>query len=158
MEPINKFQKGKIYMLWSVLGDQKYYGSTVQTLGQRMSGHRNDYKTKKRICSSFKLFDLYGVKNCQIELVLEYPCNSKSELDRKEGEYIRANACVNRCVAGQTDKEYKLEHKDKINEYQKKYDLTHKEQKKEYTLKHKDEINKKARDKYHAKRLAKIIE
>lgn len=84
MEITNKYQNGKIYMIWSTEGDNKYYGSTTQTLSMRMAGHRLVYKKGNKVSSSL-LFDKYGIENCKIELVLNYPCNSKEELNKKEG-------------------------------------------------------------------------
>ena len=36
--------------------------------------------------------------NEEIELVENYPCNSKEELEKKEGEYIKNNECVNKLL------------------------------------------------------------
>jgi hypothetical protein len=41
------------------------------------------------------------------------------ELDKREGEYIRNNNCINRCIAGRTQKEYYEENKEKILEQRK---------------------------------------
>ena len=119
------YKNGKIYKLWSPEGDDIYIGSTTQPLYARLSGHK-----KKEKCSSKILFEKYN--NVKIELIESYPCDNIEELNKKEGEYIRANNCVNRCVAGRTVKEYQEDNKEKIKEREKGYRENNKEKKKEY--------------------------
>ena len=75
----------------------------------------------------------YGkqVENCKIELLEEYPCENLEQLHRKEGEYIKSIACVNRLVAGRTQKEHDKEHyeanKDRVNQYSKAYRISNRE-------------------------------
>ena len=70
-----------------------YYGSTCESLSQRMTRHRAKYTAylKGNITNtrSFDLFDEFGIENCKIELVENCPCNSKEELRRREGYYMR---------------------------------------------------------------------
>jgi hypothetical protein len=48
----------------------------------------------------------YG--DAYIELLEAYPCDNKMMLDKKEGGCIRAEPnCVNKVVAGRTQKEYR---------------------------------------------------
>jgi len=117
------YQKSKIYKLWSPSKNLVYYGSTTETISRRLSKHLTDYNrydatTKKKYVNSFKILECSDYK---IELVEEYPCNNKQQLARKEGEYIKANECVNKCVAGRTTQEYYQDNIDKIKEYDKKY-------------------------------------
>jgi hypothetical protein len=67
-----------------------------------MSQHRSHYKRLTNKCTVSVIFDKYGVQNCKIELVENYPCNSKNELMKREGYYIQNNECINKCVAGRT--------------------------------------------------------
>jgi hypothetical protein len=96
------YQDGKIYMVWA--GNDRYYGSTTNTLSRRLSAHKSVYKNekvlKKNTCCV--LFEKYGVDNCKIELVELFPCNSKMELEMREGFYVRENDCVNRNMPRQT--------------------------------------------------------
>jgi adenylate kinase family enzyme len=85
-----------------------------------MNGHRKKHSK----CKSKILFEKYGVENCMIELVEEYPCENVEQLNRREGEIMRANKCVNRRIEGRT--------KDKIKEYQKEYREKNKEYQKDY--------------------------
>ena len=111
------YQNGKIYVLRSYQTDDVYIGSTTKRLCDRKSGHRVFYKRwingKSRIyIASFKLSqfdDMY------IELVENFPCNSKEELLKREGEVIRATPnCVNINIAGRTDKEYYQDNKEQL--------------------------------------------
>ena len=130
------YSSGKIYMVYPKVEDPDegdvYYGSTVDTLARRMNGHRSKNK-----CSSKILFDKYGVENCFIELVEEYPCETREQLNKKEGEYIRANKCINKRIAGRTIKEYYVEHHDKMKEYHKEYRIDNKDKYKEYSKQYK---------------------
>lgn len=85
------YKNGKIYTLRSYQTDDVYYGSTTQPLSKRLSGHKAKYKCwqsgKYHYMSSFEIIKF---DDCYIELYEDYPCNSKSELDRREGEIIRA--------------------------------------------------------------------
>jgi hypothetical protein len=116
-----------------------------------LAKHVSEYKRLKNgktvtNITSFQLFDKYDVKNCRIELIELFPCNSKDELTKKEGEYIRVLNCVNRCIAGRTSEEwhkqyyeqnkdiisekkkiYRDKNKDAILEYQKIYNKKNKE-------------------------------
>ena len=111
------YKNGKIYKLWSPEGDEIYIGSTTQSLALRKAKHKNDR------CSSKVLFEKYT--DIRIELLEEYPCDNKEQLNKKEGEYIRNNNCVNRCVAGRTNdeygKEYRKNNKEKYIEQYKNY-------------------------------------
>ena len=40
----NKYQNGKIYLIYSKDYPLMYYGSTVNTLEKRLVGHENDYE------------------------------------------------------------------------------------------------------------------
>jgi hypothetical protein len=173
--PIN-YQNGKIYKIYSYENDDVYYGSTCETLSQRMArhrGHLKDYKNGKGAnITSFKILELTSAK---IELVEEFPCNSKEELLQREGYYIRNNNCVNKCIAGRTKKEYneqyceknkeqikekkkeyRQQNKDKNKEYQKEYRQQNieqiKEKKKEYREANREEIKRKQNERYKEKK------
>jgi len=107
------YQNGKIYMIWC--GDHKYYGSTCDTLSRRLSSH----KKKQNTTTAKIIFDMYGSKNCKIELVELFPCESKEQLNAREGYYIRSNECVNKHIPGRTDKEYREDNKGVISERKK---------------------------------------
>ena len=140
------YQKGKIYKLWSPQGtdEEVYYGSTCNDLRFRKSRHKS-----KNDCRSKILFEKYD--DVRIELVEDYPCNNKAELNKREGHYIRENKCLNKNISGRTMKEYYEDNKESIKEYYKKWKENNKEKYKEYKLKDKDyykEYYKKNKERY----------
>jgi len=107
------YQEGKVYkIIPNTDNDICYVGSTCKKhLSQRMNKHKSSYKSWKdgkyyKKTSSYELFEKYGFENCRIELLELVPCNSKNELTKKEGEYIRSLNCVNKIIPGRTKKEY----------------------------------------------------
>ena len=117
----NKYSRGKIYKVVDAGCSKCYFGSTTEKLFNRLSKHKNIYKqylagkrAKNDKTSTCILFEEFGMENCKIELVENYPCNSKEELNAGEGFYIKNNECVNKLVAGRTQKErYEEIHKHK---------------------------------------------
>ena len=127
------YQNGKIYKIVSNTDDDIcYVGSTTKKyLSQRMDTHRNNYKRenkKHNNTSAFELFEKYGIENCRIELLEIYPCNTKDELIKKEGQHIKILNCVNKRVEGRTKKEYYQDNKAKISERKKIYHQKNKKQ------------------------------
>ena len=118
----NKYHKGQIYKITDVAYTECYYGSTIEPLNKRMVHHRQRYINRdsgKETCirSVNVFFDKYGLENCKIEWVEDYPCNSKKELARREGFYIQNTRCVNKNVAGRTNEECRQVSKEnKIND------------------------------------------
>ncbi len=148
------YGKSKIYKIEPICDhddDAVYFGSTSQKLCKRMNEHRAGYKRwkdgKTGKVMVFNLFDKYGVENCKIYLVENFACNSKEELESREGYYIKNNVCVNKYVAGRTREEYYNDNKEKIQKYGKEYKLKNsdiiKVKNKEYKLKNKDKLYQK---------------
>ena len=115
---------GNIYKIVSQNTNKIYIGSTTETLQKRLLRHKHNYtafqKGKYHNMSSFELIKLGYVS---IELIEEIESNSKVELLKREGYYIKKyrDICVNRCVAGQTRNEsahvYHIRNKSKIHQY-----------------------------------------
>ena len=118
---VNKYTTGKIYRNWNMMNDRFYVGSTIQPLHKRMIGHRCD--AGKQQCSKVKLYtdmNTLGYEHFKIELIEYYPCNSRDELIRREGEIIRELKLeLNMQIAGRTSKEWFMENKDILKEKQK---------------------------------------
>ena len=86
---MSNFTTGKIYLIKSILGDEEYIGCTIDRLTSRMGNYKVAYeKIKDDIKpqnSVFVLFDKYGVQNCKISLIEDYPCDSLVALrDRRK--------------------------------------------------------------------------
>jgi len=115
------YQNGKIYSIRSHLTTDIYIGSTIETLSNRLSQHKKYYENwlnkKTNYTSSFKIIEKDD--ECYIELIELYPCNSRIELCRREGEIIRNTICVNKNIAGRTKKQYREEHKEILAEKEK---------------------------------------
>ncbi len=128
---MNKYENGKIYKIVNDdMPDKVYYGSTIGKLNHRFSNHNNSYNT----CSSKILFEKGQPR---IELVEEYPCSSKRELEVRERFYIENNKCVNKCIPTRTQKEYREIPKNK--EIMKKLSFNHYQKHKERIKKHRQE-------------------
>jgi len=116
------YSNGKIYKIRSYQTDDVYIGSTTQTLSKRIGGHRTTYiqylEGKNHYVTSYKIV---AFEDAYIELVCLFPCNSKMELEKREGEEIRACVCVNKRIAGRTKKEYRADNREKIQTYKKQY-------------------------------------
>ena len=136
------YANGKIYKIWSPSTDLTYIGSTCNKLHIRLFEHRSKFKIYKAgKCAYMTSFKVLEQPDYRILLIENYPCQNRAELNRREGEIIQAMTCVNKCVAGRTNKEsckkYREERRDEIIDYQKKYREDHRE-----------EINKKQREKH----------
>ena len=143
----NRYKHGKIYKITDVGYNKCYIGSTCESLSQRMTRHRSNYKIhqnqKYGRMASFELFDEYGLGNCKIELIENYPCSSKEELQRQEGQYISRTDCVNKQVTGRPAIEYRQQ--PEVKEHRKEYN-------KEYRALNRDKLNEYDKAKYERKK------
>lgn len=125
------YQNGKIYSIRSHQTDIIYVGSTTQPLSKRLSKHRqnfNRWKNENKNKKYYTSFEILKYDDAYIELIEAYPCNSKEELEKREGEIIRATEnCVNKRIAGRTQKQYRADNKEVFIEYAKKYYEANKE-------------------------------
>ena len=76
---------GRIYKIVTGQSNQCYIGSTINELRYRFRQHKGAYKQWKngkkiKPCSSFDLFEKYGLEQCQILLVKEYEIFDKKHL------------------------------------------------------------------------------
>jgi len=106
------YSNGKIYQIWSPFRPEllPYIGSTTQTLSRRMGKHRLRAVAPSvvRGYSSKIHFEQPGAR---IELICEFPCASRMELEREEGRHIRALDCCNKLNAGVTPEQRKARRK-----------------------------------------------
>ena len=158
------YQNSKIYSIRSMSRPElMYIGSTTRKLSERFGEHK---KIKPNDCNSKQIIN---IGDAYIELLEDFPCETKEQLLKREGELIRSNNCVNKNIAGRTHKEYiednkehiakwqkeygkqwYLKNKEYITKLQKEYQIKHKEHiknvMKEYNIKHKDAIKIKKRE------------
>ena len=127
---MNNYENAKIYKIVDNTTDMIYVGSTCRTLQQRLKDHEKIYKRfkagKTNFVTSFKILVNSKFK---IELIKLYPCQNRKELELEEGKIIKQFRndklnIVNKCIAGQTSKEYNVQYRQNnrnlINENQKK--------------------------------------
>jgi len=129
----NKYQNSKIYKIVCNITGEIYIGSTIRTLNQRLLHH----KILKN-CISRNIINRCDYK---IELIKNYPCNSKYKLEEEEAKYIRENECINITVPHRTNQEYYKDNKKEINKKNQEYYKKNTEKIKEHTKKY-YEINK----------------
>lgn len=81
----NKYNNGQIYKL--VCKDGHYYiGSTTQKLNHRFNNHKT--LSKKEVARVYDHINTIGWDKVHIELVENYSCNNKQELNKREQYYI----------------------------------------------------------------------
>lgn len=137
---IVNYNKAKIYMIVPNCEYEEgdvYYGSTCEDyLSKRFVCHRSSYKQwkngKNKFITAFSLFEKYGLDNCSIVLVENYPCESVDELRSRESYYIRNNKCVNKCIPDRSMKEWYENNKCRIKEHRKIYLENNRDYIKEY--------------------------
>tara|TARA_R110000803_G_scaffold149792_1_gene215259 strand:+ start:60 stop:641 length:582 start_codon:yes stop_codon:yes gene_type:complete len=137
------YQQGKIYKLYSISNEKLvYYGSTTETLRTRLSKHvynnnNNNNNTQSKL--------VLNEGDYKIELIENYPCANKQQLNKREGEYIKNNVCVNKLIAGRTLQEYYQDNKEYITKIHKDYRENNKkfilQIGKDYREKNKEKLN-----------------
>ena len=101
-----------------------YVGSTVQSLRDRMYYHKGKAKSypDRSFYSKVENWD-----DWVIELYENYPCESKIELEKREGEVIKEIGTLNKVVPGigrqETCQRYYLKNKEKVDKYNTEYRL-----------------------------------
>ena len=139
---MSKYQSSKIYKITDIGYNKCYIGSTYESLAKRMVRHRsayNDYLSGKSAkIRSYCLFDEYGIANCKIELIEHFPCNTKDELRKREGYYIKETDCVNKQIAGRTKEEYREDFKDYLTDKIKEWNEINKDYRREYEKSYKN--------------------
>ena len=126
-----------------------YVGSTRQKLAQRWSKHKTDYKRwldgRHNNCSSFRLFEKYGVENCTI-IEIER-CDVENRYEREAywiGWYDSVNQRNSTHDRKEYSKKYQEENRERIAEYARQHYQQNKEQiaeqKRQYYQQNKERI------------------
>jgi len=127
------YQLGKIYKIVNDVNDNFYIGNTAEkNLSNRMATHR-----RNNDCMSKSLG--VDLKECNIILIENYPCNDKQELRRREREYFDKYKKECKEVFLNKNRPIRLEGEEKI---------IIRNQKKEYYEKNKKIINEKKKEIY----------
>ena len=124
------YSKGKIYKILNTVDNEIYVGATIQTLSNRMSRHRTRCVNEFDANYGSKLYQHMrnvGINNCYIELIENYPCGSKEELNAREGQLIRDIATLNRKIEGRTNQEWREENKERVTQREHEYYIKNRE-------------------------------
>jgi len=117
-----KYGNSKIYQIMDISNTKRYIGATtLPHLSQRFQQHKMAYKYwKQNNCgyyTSFILFEEFGIENCIIELLESFSCETKDQLNKKEGEYIRNLDCLNKVIPQRTHHEHYIDNRTDIRIY-----------------------------------------
>lgn len=82
----NKYHNGKIYKL-THLDRMIYIGSTIVSLETCLEFHKEHSKNPENKSKIYK-YIRENVEDIKIELIEEYKCENKQQLESKEGKYI----------------------------------------------------------------------
>ena len=107
---MHNYKNSKIYKIICNTTGLVYIGSTTQSLKARLSGHTTILSN----CTSKVIIDN---NNYEILLIENYPCNSKKELEEREGSYQKTIDCVNKRIEGSSNKQSKEEIKKRKKQY-----------------------------------------
>ena len=136
----NRYASAKVYQVVDNSYTMCYYGSTTMQLSRRMAKHRLHYRLfgngKFSRISVFDIFDAHGADNCKIELVEECPCESKEQLNQREGFYARNNECVNKNIPGRTLAEWQEDTRDHRMQMTRRWQAANPEKVKEASRRH----------------------
>jgi hypothetical protein len=122
------YSNGKIYKIVCNITGDIYIGSTCEPiLARRLAGHVGNYKSylngKGNNITSFKII---ANGNYDIVLIELFPCDSKDQLHARESHYTQNIQCVNKVKnqgllieLGRIDynKQYNVDHKDQHKQY-----------------------------------------
>jgi len=96
------YTNGKIYRLYSEEKNLEYIGSTTMPLKLRLQHHQSKTRKGFKVASR----DICLEEDCVIELLEEYPCKSKKELEKREQYWMDKHPnCCNYNRAHGLDKE-----------------------------------------------------
>ena len=125
-------------------------------LETRLIKHKCDAKQRPHLSKFFTFMNEQGIDDFIIDIVEEYPCETKEQREKREGEITREMGTLNQRIAGRTRKEYKQEFAEYLKvfarENKKKWRAENREHylekekgyKKTYREKHKEQLQEKA--------------
>ena len=124
-----KNQRTLVYGIVCLITKEKYVGSTVQTLEERIKTH-----IRMRDCRAWQILQRGNYKAYVIQ---HYPCNTTRERLVREGAWQRAykKSFGEKLVNKQIEGSFKNDSPEAKQEYDKQYREEHKEEKKVYDKK-----------------------
>ena len=138
IEPLAEHPEEDIYIGSTT---QKYLSDRFS--GHRRD-YKRFMEGKKNYTSSYDLFQKYGVENCNIYLLEHFNAKDRSELEAKEGQYIQKLKCINKIVSGRSKQQYRKDKRDEINNHKKKMYAMDRariiQKQKQYAIEHKETV------------------
>ena len=122
---------GFVYRIIDNTNGNQYYGSTTQTVAQRMSTHRSKFKNGTFACKSVEILKNGDFRYETLEKVL---FEERFELYNIERRYIEKNECVNKNIPSRTDEEVK----EYCQRYSKQYNIDNPDYQKQYNVENAD--------------------
>ena len=148
------YKNGKIYCIRNYITDDIYIGSSCEKyLSKRWVKHKSNinYDRDKNMPLYQKMREL-GVENFYIELIENYPCESQDQLRAREGHYIREMATLNKRIETRTEKEWREDNKEYMQEWRKQHYQENKteidEKAKKYAEENPDKVKQQKKDYY----------
>jgi len=133
------FGQGRIYIIRNTVNTRCYCGSTVRTLAERMYEHRKRAKGEAHDgeMEIIKAMREHGVDAFHIELVKDFPCERREQLNAEEGKVIREMKTLvpdgyNAYVAGRKPKEYREDNSEALKQKNREWQAANKDKSKEY--------------------------
>lgn len=87
------YSTSKIYKIICNITQETYIGSTITPLKHRLCQHISDAKHKSQVCASKHIIDRGDFK---IELIEDFPCETKQDLLFRERYWIENMDCINK--------------------------------------------------------------
>lgn len=103
------YDSAKIYEIRCNLSGKLYIGSTTNPLSKRLNNHKTACKSySKGIHNYVTSFDIIKDNNYNIYLLEDFPCDSLTDLRKREGLWIQKLRdfgfdVVNKLIAGRTE-------------------------------------------------------
>lgn len=118
------YNNGRIYIIRNTVNDKVYIGSTTQSLTKRFYIHKSSKMVKRNLIRPFyKAMREIGEEHFYIELIENYPCKSKEELNAREGYWIRQyNSFTNGYngkIEGRSKKQWEQDNAEEIRDKKK---------------------------------------
>ena len=164
---MDKYSNAKIYRLCHTITDTKiidgitykseiqkpnsqiYIGSTCNSLEKRLYQHNYACANKDTTtqCTSYKLYDIS--KDVSIQLIENFPCKTKEELNIRERHWIETTAnCINKNIPGREWDERHIDNRDHNLTRMKNWREANKDHVRTYNQTIKLEANEKAKERY----------
>tara|TARA_R110002049_G_scaffold213472_1_gene384918 strand:- start:34 stop:597 length:564 start_codon:yes stop_codon:yes gene_type:complete len=154
----SRYKNGLIYKLCCKDPTIKdiYVGSTC-AFRFRKANHKSNCNNEKGKTYNSKVYQFIrengGWENWDMIQLINYPCNTKRELELKEREYLEMlGGTLNKGIPTRTKTEYDAVHKEEKKEYKKAHYQANKEELKEkhkaYREANKEQLNEKKKEKF----------